>query len=509
MLMRLAQTLRQTPTVSPQLVLANALLQCSSLELEQAIAQELAENPALELCEVEQCPHCAAGMRDGFCPSCGALEAEVEEPWAARPDGVVVRDYGLLETWGPPPGGRESDDERDYGRWDPAGAAEGWEDPAAWLASKTTLDDHLLHQVRLNLPAAELPIALYLIENLDDRGLLCCDLEDVASALSVPREQADKVLVTVQSLDPVGIAARDVQECLLIQLAHLRREGIEQALAERLIREHWAMLSRCSLSRVAREAGVRVEAVHRALRFIRENLNPFPAHVFWTSRRQAQLRWAPVSSGEVWYVQPDVIIRESRSPDREFEVELPKARRSRLRVSGSYRQTTAESGSGGSTADREDWEDWEEWERCRARARWFVRSIEQRWQTLYELACRLIDYQHDFLVHGEKHLRPLTRARVAEMMDVHEATVCRAVAGKYVLLPRGRVVPLAKFFDSAAPIKQMIEELVQGETRPLSDQEIAERLRAQGWDIARRTVAKYRNALEILPSPLRRRSREL
>jgi RNA polymerase sigma-54 factor len=139
----------------------------------------------------------------------------------------------------------------------------------------------------------------------------------------------------------------------------------------------------------------------------------------------------------------------------------------------------------------------------------FVRSIEQRWQTLYELMRCLVAYQRDFVAHGEKHLRPLTRARVAKMMDVHESTVCRAVAGKYALLPSCRVVPLAKFFDSAAPIKQMIEDLVDRETQPLSDRAIAERLRGQGHNVARRTVAKYRNALEILPSSLRGRSKAL
>jgi RNA polymerase sigma-54 factor len=476
--MRLAQTLRQTPTVSPQLVMANELLQFSSLEMEQAIFQELSDNPALELREVQRCPHCGADLHDDSCPSCGSVEAEIEQPWVGWRDDYRVNDDDLSDP----------------------GAVEEWENPIARLASKTTLDDHLLHQARLNLPAADIPVALYLIESLDDRGFLRCDLDEVTSALSVAREQVDKVLGTVQLLDPVGIAARDARECLLIQLEHLRRAGVAHTVAELLIREHWETLGRCSLSRVAREARICVDEARDALRFIKENLNPFPAHAFWASRRSS------LSSSEAVCIQPDVIIRESRSLDRDYEIELPGAHRPRLQVSGSYRQAVGEPGTGSGSCDQENWE---RWERYRARARLFVRSIEQRWQTLYDLMCCLIAYQCDFLVYGEKHLRPLTRAQVAEMMDVHESTVCRAVADKYALLPCGRVVPLAKFFDDAAPIKRMIEELVERETRPLSDQEIAERLREQGCDVARRTVAKYRNALEILPSSLRRRSKEL
>jgi RNA polymerase sigma-54 factor len=476
--MRLGHTLKQTPTVSPQLVLANELLQFSSLELEQAIARELAENPALELCEVRECPHCGAQMDNGACSSCGFAEAEIEEPLVRRDDDGPLSDYVVPEQ----------------------GTAEDWEDPIARLAARTTLADHLLWQARLNLPTAEVPIARYLIESLDDRGFLGCDLDDVASALSVRRESVDKVLSTVQLLGPVGIAARDARECLLIQLEYLRRDDVEQSVAELLLREHWEVLGRCSLSRVAREAGVSVEEVREALRFVRENLNPFPAYVFWASRRDS------LSEGEAEYLRPDVIIRESRSPDKDYEIELPKARRAGLRVSASCRQTLDELGAGSDTSSQQEWEHWEAY---RARARLFVRSIEQRWQTLYELMCCLVAYQRDFLVHGEGHLKPLTRARVAEMMDVHESTVCRAVAGKYALLPCGSLVPLAKFFDSAAPIKRMIEELVDRETQALSDQTIAEILCERGYDVARRTVAKYRNALEILPSSLRRRSKEL
>jgi RNA polymerase sigma-54 factor len=138
-----------------------------------------------------------------------------------------------------------------------------------------------------------------------------------------------------------------------------------------------------------------------------------------------------------------------------------------------------------------------------------VKSIEQRWETLYDLMCCLVDYQRDFLIHGEQSLKPLTRARVAEIMGVHESTVSRAVAGKYVQLPSGQLVSLDTFFDDTAPIKRAIRELIDQEEGALSDRAIAERLAERDYNISRRTVAKYRNAMGILPSALRKRSREL
>jgi RNA polymerase sigma-54 factor len=475
--LRHTQRLTQKPTVSPQLVLANELLQFSSLELEQAIVQELAENPALELSEVVRCPRCGSEMADGYCPSCATPESRADGEW---------EDRGYLD--GP----------RDYGSPEPGGT--DWENPVFRLPSCTTLEDHLLQQARLNLPGEDVVIAAQLIESLDERGFLRCDLGEVASTAGVEQERVERVLSTIQSLEPVGIAARDARQCLLIQMAHLRGEDVEEPLAEVLIEEHWEILGRYSLSRVAKEVGVSGDEVREALCFIRENLNPYPAHVSWISPHESPPEDFAVCP------QPDVIIRESRVREREYEIEFPKARRHRLRVSRAYGQAMDELGAENRASDVQGWEQWKAFE---ARARLFVRSIKQRWETLHELMVCLIDYQREFLVDGESRLRPLTRARVAEMMGVHESTVSRAVADKYVQLPCGDVVRLEKFFDSAAPIKRMIEDLVEQEVEPLSDSALARKLSEQGYDVARRTVAKYRNALGILPYSLRRRRKDL
>jgi RNA polymerase sigma-54 factor len=357
----------------------------------------------------------------------------------------------------------------------------------------------------------DVPIARHIIGNLDDRGWLSCDVEDAASALGVELERVEAVLTVVQSLEPVGIAARNARECLLIQIADLRREGYSsqgseaRSMAEHLIRDHWDSLGRSSPQSLARAACVSADQVRSGLRFIRKNLNPFPAHAGWSDARRA-----PSETG-AGCPQPDVIIREDETAVGGYEIELPKAGAYGLRVSASYAramedvregESSGEDGSGGV-------EGWELWQKLCGRARLFVKSVEQRWETLHALMRCLVDYQRDFLVDGERSLKPLTRAEIAEIMGVHESTVSRAVAGKYVELPCGEVVSLETFFDSTAPIKRRIEELVAEEEVPLSDRAIAERLGEQGYPVARRTVAKYRNALNILPSSLRRWSRGL
>lgn len=484
--MRLSQSLKQRPTVSPQLVLANELLQFTALELEQAIVQELAENPALELRQIERCPSCGGDMEDGRCPACSHERAQGDDPRRDRAEAPIDFD--------------EYADFADYAEYAPRpsspgdGTSDGWDDPLSRLPSTTSLEEHLLSQARLQLASTDIGIARRLIGSLDERGFLSADLDAVVDELGVERLRAEEVLGVLQSLEPAGVAARDARECLLIQLRQLPGTCHERALAERLVRDHWEGLGRSSLSNLGGDVGATVEEVRGALRFIRERLNPFPAHANW-----AQERMGPPPDRAVC-PEPDVVIREDDSAPDGYRIELPKAGRYRFRICPG-----AVEGGGGRNGDGA----WEEWDALCGRARLFVRSIQQRWETLYALMRCLVGIQRDFLVRGERGLKPLTRARVAELMGVHESTVSRAVAGKYVELPGRRIVPLETFFDSAAPVKCLIRELIETEECSLSDQAIADILVERGYDVARRTVAKYRNALNILPSSLRDRDREL
>jgi RNA polymerase sigma-54 factor len=493
--MELGQALEQRLTVTPQLILANTLLQLSGTELEQVIAQELASNPALELIEVLRCVRCGQPLSDGRCPSCGesglrdsggSASGDVSGSVSrGASDDAVFREYsggGLLFSAG---------DVAAY--TDNAGDEKDAE--VSRLTANEGLTDYLLRQVHLSLPTEDWPVAAYLVENLNDHGFLDCDLDEAASVCGVSRACVEQVLAALQGLDPVGIAARNARECLLIQLEHLRREGIEQPLARALVTDHWEALSRRSFAAIAEAEGTTVDQVQAALLFIRDNLNPFPAHAYW-----ADVHEAPPEQ-EAAYPQPDVVISRSSSAGRaKYKVELPGAQVCQLRISDSYLEAVRRLREGDPALDEQEWEQWEAF--C-GRARLFIKSVEQRWRTLYELALRLVEYQQGYLAHGAKHLRPLTRAQLAAQMDVHESTVSRAVAGKYAQLPSGRIVPLTKFFDSAAPVKEIIRELIAREGKPLSDRQIAERLAEQGHRVSRRTVAKYRNALNILPSYLR------
>jgi RNA polymerase sigma-54 factor len=453
--------------------MANTLLQLSSTELEQAIAQEIAENPALELLEVQRCPRCGLAMPEGYCPSCTRLGFPTEKE---------------------NPGSWEYVDSMSFSEHD---AADERDDLISRLASSTTLADHLLHQLRLSLPPQDLPIAAYLVESLDDHGFLRCDLDEVASLFGVDRTRVEKIISVMQELEPVGIAARDARECLLIQLEHLRHEGAEQPLAKAIIQDHWEALGKQSLAQMARAVGATVDEVQAALQFIRNNLNPFPAHVYWASCHRSPPEMTTT------YPRPDIIItNRPASSDGGYEIELPEARAYRLRISASYLEAMEDLKASKSSSAEEGGQ---QWEAFLARAQLFIKSIKLRWQTLHHLALCLVNYQRDFLAYGERHLRPLTRAQLAAMMGVHESTVSRAVANKYVQLPCGRIIPLASFFDSSAAVKEAIKELIAQENEPLSDREIAERLAQRGHHIARRTVAKYRNALGILPASLRRR----
>lgn len=477
--MELGQALEQRLTVTPQLILANTLLQLSSTELEQAIAQELASNPALELVEVLRCARCGQPLSDGRCPSCG------ESSFRAASGDVAYREYGA----GSP--AFSAGDVATYADY----AGDERDEEVSRLTSSEGLPDYLLRQVHLSLPAENWPVAVHLVENLDDHGFLDCDLDEAASDCEVSRACVERVLAALQGLDPVGIAARDARECLLVQLEHLRREGVEQPLAQALVADHWEALSKRLFAAIAEAEGTTVDQVRAALLFLRDNLNPFPAHAYW-----ADVHESPPEQ-ETTYPQPDVIIsRSSSAAGAEYELELPGAQMCQLRISDSYREAVRRLREGDPALDEQEWEQWEAF--C-GRARLFIKSVEQRWRTLYELALRLVEYQRGYLAHGDKHLRPLTRAQLAAQMDVHESTVSRAVAGKYAQLPGGRIVPLAKFFDSAAPVKEIIKEMIAQESKPLSDRQIAERLAEQGHRVSRRTVAKYRNALNILPSYLR------
>jgi RNA polymerase sigma-54 factor len=456
------QLLPSTQTkVTPKQIVANRILAMSSVDLQQAISQELEENPALELLEEETCPICGGPTFGGTCPSCSTADDDV-----ASPDQL---DAGSSKT-------RDDADA---------------DDPIARAEAAFTLHDHLDWSLRAILPHELHDVVGWVIGELDENGFLTASDAEIAAESGATVEAVAAVRAGLRSVDPVGIGARDVRECLLIQLAHLRESGTDvPPIAEALITDHMEALAGRHFREIGKALGVDEDAVVEAWEFIRVNLHPYPTSAFVAATRGDAAR--PI-------LRPDVLIRII---DGELVVEVVESRRYSLRVAPSYATVS-------SALRSPTWSDAEK-EHVRAhvgRARFFIDAVRRRRATLGRIAGTLVKRQQDYLLHGVRHLVPLTRAEVASEIGVHESTVSRATAEKYVMLPSGEVVPFSHFFTASLSVKDQIRTMIDEEdaAHPLSDQQIADALVTNGVAIARRTVAKYREELRILPARLRHR----
>jgi RNA polymerase sigma-54 factor len=304
-----------------------------------------------------------------------------------------------------------------------------------------------------------------------------------------PEEDFEKMLALIQGFHPPGVGARDLRECLLIQL---KREGKENSLEYKIVSEHMEDLGRRRFPEIARRMGISVEDVQKAADNI-GGLNPRPGQIFAAAPQN--------------YVLPDVTVEKV---DGEYQITLNDEQIPHLRISNLYKDIIA---SGNTQSS-----DVKDYIRDKIRSgKFLIRSIHQRQQTISNIAKQIVSRQRDFLEHGRSHLKPMTMAEVADAVGVHETTVSRAVSGKYMATPQG-VFEMKYFFTpgyqtatgeslSNTSVKEAILDLVKREdgNQPLSDNEIVEILSERGIPIARRTVAKYRTELNILPSHMRRK----
>ena len=422
---------------SPALIAATSLLAMASVEIERAIDQELVNTPALERVDGAACGLCGGPMAAGRCQLCD------------RPRRISQ------------------------------GTAGGTCQVSGEAAAEPSRAETLLAQVAPLVAASERAIVAYVIESLDPRGFLGTTVEQIASALAVEDRTVARILSVVQASAPAGVGARDLRECLLLQLD--RRHELEPAgeLARRIVADHLELLGRGKYGQAARNLGVERAEVVAALAFIREHLQPYPA-----LEDPGALASPPLV--------PDIAIRESGAG---VSVELLERDRLQLAVSPAYERAL----SAPLTPDER-----EAIRRQLRAAREFIDRLEQRWRTIAAVAEVVAERQREFVRRGARYLVPLTRAEVACELGVHESTVSRAVAGRNVLLPSGRVVAMARFFGRSGAPEDALAELIATEVRPKSDAELAEDLAALGFALARRTVTKYRERLGILPSSLRR-----
>lgn len=453
------QTREMEMRPSPGLITFARLLTQPSWDLEQTIQEELQGNPALELNEPELCTICGAPLVDGVCYECLRRDSE-----------ILDREERT----------RQKDFDEDF-------------DPLTLIAGQVNLGEQLLQEVGTQISEDDIEIARYLVGYLDDRGFLDCSAQLVAFTLGVTTEQVEKVIEALQQAGPVGAAARNVKECLLLQLERLAEAGISNPLAEAIIRDHFERLGQGQYHEIARSLGVSSKEVLEARDFIREHLRPFPmpdlvSPESWTS------------TTDVPYTAPDVIITERPEEPGSYQVEVVRSRRSYLQVSPLYQRVAREIRKGLLPTSQHDREHVME---HLSRAQSFLAHLRERRETLQVVAETVVARQIAFLRDGVRHLRPLTRAEIAEATGLHQSTVSRAVADKYVQLPNRKVIPFSAFFEPSRSVKDVLREIVEQEDGPLADAELAEELSKRGYHVARRTVAKYRKRMGILPSTMR------
>ncbi|MGI6492340.1 MAG: RNA polymerase factor sigma-54 [Pelotomaculum sp.] len=448
--------------MTPELREAITVLQLSYYELSSYIERQFAENPLLEFNEDDSAP----------------LEDKQAEP-------VDKLEEGGLD-W------------EEYFRYSDSGAyhRERIQDRLEYsyeqfLPHRTTLSEHLLLQLSMiSCQGQEKKIAGYLIGNIDANGYLRVSLPEVCARLHITGVEAERALSIVQGFEPAGVGARDLAECLLLQVNQL---GIKNTTLTRLIKEHLVDLSKGKLNYISQVLGVTVQEVQGAVDIL-HTLDPKPGRNF-------------AGGHEARLIIPDIILEKV---DDEYMIIVNDSSLPRLTINNAYHAVLGKDKNCDLGARRYV-------ESKLNAAAWLLRSIEQRRLTLYKVTECLVELQRDFLEHGVKYLKPLTLKDVAERVGLHESTVSRATANKYIQTPQG-VFEMKYFFPtglnslsgtatSAESTKKILQEIIAGEdaTRPLDDQKIADLLAEKGILISRRTVAKYRSQLNI-PS-IRQRKR--
>ncbi len=466
------QTQGLRPLTTAHLAQTMTLLHMNAIELAQKIDGELAQNPALELIEERRCPSCRRRLIDpGPCAVCSRPQSSsAEEPIVF----VSSRDDFLQGS----------------GTGTSTSAFESTELSDENLsAAIDDLPTFVMRQIATEIASEDREIAAHILTSLDEDGLLPLSVIEISRYHHVPASRVEAVLNLIQRADPVGVGSTSVKEALLIQLEVLNETHPVPALAKRAILEGFDLLRRRQHAELAKLLQVNISRVEAIAQFIGANLNPFPARSHWGDIHQGN------NSEPDVYHHPDILIRllDSR-PDSPLVIEIISPIGGMLRVNELFRQALQ-------SAPEEKLEKWKD---DLEQANLLIKCIQQRNNTIQRLMFFLVVLQRDFILKGDQYLRPITRAKVANELGVHESTISRAVSSKTVQLPNGKIVPLGLLFDRSLHIRAVIRQIIKSEKEILTDTEIATQLRSHGHRIARRTVAKYRSMEGILPAHLRR-----
>src|SRR5688572_1293431 len=464
---KLVQKLILTPSLQQTI----KLLPMSTLELSELLNQEMVENPMLEEVPTEELQ-----------PVEAAQEKAEEKPAAEKEK----------DTW----------DDQDYeyffgdyldDGYRPRTPTEVKELPPIenTLSTAASLSDHLLWQLSMQTDDPKLrEIGEAIIGNLDDDGYLVATVEELSAMGPWPTDDVERALRLVQGFDPIGVASRDLQECLLLQLRNI--DGMAGSTAERIVTEHMRLLQNHQVPELARKLGTSIDDLKQHIELIR-HLDPKPGSRYNPSQSQ--------------YVIPDVYVVKVED---QYVAVLNEEGLPQLRISPVYRRLLDKSASENTDETRAYVKD-----KFRS-ALWLIKSVEQRQKTIHKVATSIINFQKEFLDHGIEYLRPLVLRDVANDIGMHESTVSRVVTNKYMHTPQG-VFEMKYFFHSgiassygeavsSVTIKQRIRKIIEQEDprKPLSDSKIVSILQREGLELARRTIAKYREELKIPTSNQRK-----
>lgn len=475
--------------MTPQLQQAIKLLQLSRLELVQSVSQELVENPVLEELTPDASDESPEGDDDApVSESLQQQEAAADAPAEQERAEELKSDLELGPQWDDYL--NEMSDGRDYGYAE----ADDKELPSydQTLTRRPSLSDHLLWQLHLTTSEADVVRAgEWIIGNLDDDGYLRATLEELARETQLPPRVMQQALELIQVFDPTGVGARDLRECLLIQVKQLDLAG---SLVEKIVDVHLPDLEKRKYAQIAKTLNVTQQEVMDAASVIVHDLEPKPGRPFVTS--------------DTNYVVPDVYVIKI---EERYVVQLNDEGMPKVRINPYYRKLLSRK----ETIDKVTKEYVEE--RLRS-AQWLIKGMEQRNKTIYKVAESIVKFQRDFLDQGISLLKPMVLKDVAEDISMHESTISRVTTNKYMHTPQG-IFPMKYFFTtgfaagsgaeiSSLTVKDAIQKMIREEDSrtPLKDQQIVDALKTRGIDIARRTVAKYREELRIPPTSVRKRT---
>ena len=507
--LNLNQSMRQQLVMTHQMQQAIKLLQMTSMDLDQMISQEMSENPFLELADEQEdaSPEISPTM-DQEASFDELAVAPTQSEKKAEDAGVELIDSRTPDNEAQPESFQDVDVNWDecydsyehlpkY-RWT-APADEDRQDFTEYTPLAESLYDHLSWQLKVSgLSEQECLTAHYLINNIDEDGYLKVTVEEAAAELKQTEQEIEDVLEIVQDFDPAGVGARDLVECLRLQL---EEREVRDSLLYKILDDGFDLLQRRKFRELARKYSVDQQRINEVLKYI-TMCDPKPGR--------------SITKDEVRYITPDVYVKQVEEEQRDGGVAngrymyyLNEGDSGLLRVNEFYRGLM----QNGQIVAKDDKNFAKEKYNA---AVWLIRNLEKRKNTILRVTEAIMEHQQDFLKKGIEHLRPLTLKEIAEVVELHESTIARVTSGKYVDTPRG-VFELKFFFSShlstddggvtsSRSVKETIQQLIEEEDlkHPLSDLKITKTLNERGIQVARRTVAKYREQLKILPAKLRR-----